>query len=319
MPLNSPGVEVTVIDQSQYLPAPTNSIPFIVFATASNKADPTGAAVAVGTLPSNAGKLYQVTSQRDLVTLYGNPFFYTTSAGTPIQGYELNEYGLLAAYSALGVTNRAYTLRADIDLAALVGQTGRPTGSPEDGTWWLDSTNSTWGIYAFNASTGQFGLQTPIVISDSTQVSAGYPLQSLGAIGQYAVVATPTYDYPSASTSGMYFFKTSDNVWARVGDSDWLNANPTIQGSNANPTLTAANTFTISVNGAGAQTITVQAGPSNVVSIIAQSINDLDIPYLSAAVVGGKLQIYSAQTGQAFSKNYSSFYHYCCRNRHCIS
>ena len=302
MPLNSPGVEVTIIDQSQYLPAPTNSIPLIVLATASNKADPTGTAVAVGTLPANAGKLYQVTSQRDLVTLYGNPFFYTTSAGTPIQGYELNEYGLLAAYSALGVTNRVYTLRADIDLASLVGETGRPTGSPADGTWWLDSTNSTWGIYAFNSSTGQFALQTPIVITDSTLVSAGYPLQSIGAIGQYAVIAIPTYDFPSASTSGMYFFKTSDNVWVRVGDADWLNANPTVQGSAANPALTAANTFTISVNGAAAQTITVQAGPNNVVSIVAQSINALDIPYLSAAVVGGKLQLYSAQTGQGYSK-----------------
>lgn len=307
MPLNSPGVEVTVIDQSQYLPAPTNSIPFILLATASNKADPTGAAVAVGTRPSNAGKLYEVTSQRDLVSLYGNPFFYTTSAGTPIQGYELNEYGLLAAYSALGVTNRVYTLRADIDLAALVGQTGRPTGSPEDGTWWLDSDNSTWGIYAFNASTGQFELQTPIVISDTTQLSAGYPLQSIGVIGQYAVVAIPTYDYPSAPTSGMYFFKTSDNVWARVGDSVWLNANPTIQGSNPNPTLTFNDTFTISVNGAGPQTITVQGNPNNVVSIIAQSINALGIPYLSAKVVGGKLQIYSAQTGQAFTKTTPPF------------
>ena len=108
MALVSPGVEVTIIDQSQYLPAPTNSIPLIVLATARNKADPTGTGVAVGTTTANAGKLFQVTSQRDLVTIYGNPFFYTTSTGTPIQGYELNEYGLLAAYSALGVTNRVY-------------------------------------------------------------------------------------------------------------------------------------------------------------------------------------------------------------------
>jgi hypothetical protein len=302
MPLNSPGVEVTVIDQSQYLPAPTNSIPLVVLATASNKADPTGTAVAAGTLSANAGKLYQVTSQRDLVTLYGNPFFYTTSAGTPIQGYELNEYGLLAAYSALGVTNRVYTLRADIDLASLVGQTGRPTGAPTNGTWWLDSASSTWGIYEFNASTGQFALETPIVITDTTQLSAGFPLQSIGAIGQYAVIATPTYDHPSASTSGMYFYKTSANVWSRVGDSNWLKANPTVQGSVANPTLTQGNTFTISVNGTAAQTITVQGNPNNVVSVVASSINNLGITYLSAAVVGGKLEIYSAQTGQAYSK-----------------
>ena len=141
MALVSPGVEVTIVDQSAYLPGPLNSIPLIILATAQNKADPTSTAVAAGTTAANAGKLYLVTSQRDLATLYGNPFFYTTSNGTPIQGYELNEYGLLAAYSALGVTNLVYTIRADIDLASLVGSTGRPVGFPAAGTWWLDATN----------------------------------------------------------------------------------------------------------------------------------------------------------------------------------
>ena len=130
MALVSPGVEVTIIDQSQYLPAAQNSVPLVVVATAQNKADPTGTGVAQATTAANAGKAYLVTSQRDLVTLYGNPFFYTTTNGTPIQGYELNEYGLLAAYSTLGVTNRAYVLRADVDLASLVGKTGRPVGTP---------------------------------------------------------------------------------------------------------------------------------------------------------------------------------------------
>ena len=134
MALTSPGVEVTIIDQSQYLPAPTASVPFILVATAQNKTNPNGTGRAVATTAANAGKLYEVTSQRDLVTLYGTPFFYTTTDGTPIQGYELNEYGLLAAYSALGVTNRAYVLRADIDLASLVGSAGRPTGAPDNGT-----------------------------------------------------------------------------------------------------------------------------------------------------------------------------------------
>jgi ABC-type glucose/galactose transport system permease subunit len=49
-----------------------------------------------------------MTSQRDLLSTFGVPFFYNTTSGTPINGYELNEYGLLAAYSALGVTNLAY-------------------------------------------------------------------------------------------------------------------------------------------------------------------------------------------------------------------
>ena len=293
--LVSPGVEVSVIDQSQYLPAPNNSIPLIVLATAQNKADPTSTAVAAGTTAANAGKLFQVTSQRDLVTLYGNPFFYTTSTGTPIQGYELNEYGLLAAYSALGVTNRVYCLRADIDLAGLVGQTGRPSGRPASGTWWLDTTNSSWGIYQFNQTTGLYSLQSPIVITDTAFVSAGYPIASVGNIGDYAVIAIPTYDYATYASSGQFFFKNSNNTWVRLGSSDWLASNPTIQGTQSNPILNTGDTFSINISGGHSYPITVASGPNNTVSIIANSINSLGLPYVTAGVSGGKLQIFSHQ------------------------
>ena len=36
MALLSPGVEVTVVDQSQYIPAAVNSVPYILLATAQN-------------------------------------------------------------------------------------------------------------------------------------------------------------------------------------------------------------------------------------------------------------------------------------------
>ena len=297
MALVSPGVEVVVIDESQYLPAPTNSTPFILLATAQNKADPTSTRVAAGTTAANANKLFRVTSQRDLVTLYGTPFFYTTSNGTPIQGYELNEYGLLAAYSALGVTNTVYCLRADIDLASLVGQTGRPVGNPADGTYWLDTTTSTWGIYEFNATTGAFVLQLPIVITDPTLLSAGFPVDSIGNIGDYAINAIPTYTYPSSSTAKQYFYKNSDNTWVSLGSAEWMASNPTVQGTESNPTLTEGNTISININGGGSVSIAVQASPNNIVSVLAASINSLNYNYLSASVVGGKLTLYSTQTG----------------------
>ena len=116
MALISPGVEVTVIDESQYIPAATNSVPYVLIATAQNKVSGTGTGVAAGTLQANSNVPYLITSQRDLSATFGVPFFYKTTAGTPINGYELNEYGLLAAYSALGVSNRCYVQRADIDL-----------------------------------------------------------------------------------------------------------------------------------------------------------------------------------------------------------
>ena len=295
MALTSPGVEVTITDESQYLPAPTNSVPLVLLATAQNKANASGTGVAVATTAANANKLYQVTSQRDLVNLYGTPFFYTTTNGTPIQGYELNEYGLLAAYSLLGVTNRCYVLRCDIDLASLVGQTGRPTGAPVDGTYWLDTTTSTWGIYEFNQSTGQFALQTPIVITTATDISGGLPLSSIGSIGDYAVNAIQVTNSPTG-TDRTYYYKTTNNAWVVLGGSAWRNDIPVAQGTKSNPTLSAGDEFTINFSGLLTNvTIEVPASPNNTVEGVATVINDLGYAGISAEVRSGKLCIFSNQ------------------------
>jgi hypothetical protein len=294
MALTSPGVEVTITDQSQYLPAPTNSVPLILLATAQNKADASGTAVAAATTAANANKLYLVTSQRDLINLYGKPFFYNTTNGTPINGYELNEYGLLAAYSTLGVTNRAYVLRADIDLASLVGQTGRPTGAPDAGTFWLDTTNSAWGIYKFNAVTGSFEYQTPIVISDSTMLTAGAPSDSIGSIGDYAVVAIQTYATPTEADK-TYYYKTSNNTWVPLASTEWAADIPAVQGSQSPSSLNVGDTFTINMSGYWTKTITVPASPNNTVTGIAAEINNLGYSEFSAGVVSGKLVLYITQ------------------------
>ena len=301
MALTSPGVQVTITDESQYLPAPTNSVPLVLLATAQNKANASGTGVAVATTAANANKLYQVTSQRDLVNLYGTPFFYTTTNGTPIQGYELNEYGLLAAYSLLGVTNRCYVLRCDVDLASLVGQTGRPTGAPADGTYWLDTTTSTWGIYEFNATTGRFVLQAPIVITDTTDLSSGIPLNSIGNIGDYAVNAIAVDGSPTDENNKTYFYKTTANEWVQLGTSFWRNDIPTVQGSNSNPSLSVGDTFDIDMSGLYTATITVPSDAT--VEGVAGAINDLGWTYLSSEVRDGKLCIFSSQflsSGQSF-------------------
>jgi hypothetical protein len=294
MALTSPGVEVTIIDQSQYLPAPGGTVPLVVFATAQNKANPSGTGVAPGTTAANAGKLYQITSQKDLTDFYGVPFFYTTTAGTPIQGYELNEYGLLAAYSALGITNRVYTLRADIDLASLVGSVGRPSGAPTNGAYWLDTTTSTWGIFQFNATTGQFTAVNPIVITDSAYLINGAPINSLGNIGDYAINAT--VDAMDAYVGyQQYYYKTAANTWTYLGSPQWQTQWPTIQGTNSNPTLNAGDTFSLGMNGVWSETITVPVSPNNNVAGVAAAINNLGFGYISAASVSGKLTIKSAQ------------------------
>ncbi len=288
MALVSPGVEVTIIDQSQYLPAASNSVPLIILATAQNKADASGNSIAAATTAANANKMYQVTSQRDLVNLYGTPFFYKTANGTPIQGYELNEYGLLATYSLLGATNRAYVLRADIDLGQLVGTLSRPVGEPADGTYWLDTTNSAWGIYEFNAGSGKFINKIPYVITDASNISGGYPLDSIGPIGTYAVI-------PNEITGGAYgtatfFYKNAGNTWVALGSSAWKGSVPTVTGTVANPSLTADDTFTINLHEDFTSTITVESGDQ--VADIANKINNLGITTISASVNSGRLSIF---------------------------
>ena len=94
MALVSPGVQVTIIDESFYTPAEPGTTPLIVVATATDKSNGSGTGTASGTLKANAGKAFKMTSQRDLTDIFGVPFFEKTPSNTPIHGSERNEYGL---------------------------------------------------------------------------------------------------------------------------------------------------------------------------------------------------------------------------------
>jgi hypothetical protein len=305
MALISPGVQVSVIDQSNYTPAAASSVPFILLATAENKISGAGTGIAPGTLAVNANKLYLMTSQRDLLSTFGVPFFYNTTAGTPINGYELNEYGLLAGYSALGVTNVAYVMRADIDLAALTATLTRPVGAPANNSFWLDTTNSIFGINEWNQTTSAFTKKTPSVIVDTAflETLSTVPLPSYGSIGDYAVTATtvynPTYYKRGGPTTAQAPGWLQDgasagdlyNTWVLIGSDEWKTAWPTVQGTLAPSSLTATNSFAINDI-----TITVPSSPDNTVGNLVAQINALSnssIPGVYAANIGGKLTLYA--------------------------
>jgi len=147
MALVSPGLEITVSDESQYVPGAVATVPLVLLATAQDKTNPSGK-TASGTTVSNAGKLQVFTSQRELSDAFGYPTFYQSTAGTPLHGDERNEYGLMAAYSALGVGNRLYAIRADVDLAQIEPAGVRPVGAVANNTNWFDiSANTDWGVY----------------------------------------------------------------------------------------------------------------------------------------------------------------------------
>lgn len=136
--LQSPGVSVTVTDETINSTSGAGTVPLYVIATAQDKLVTGSSSVASGTTKANAGKLQLITSQRNALETYGSPIFQQRD-GTVIQGDELNEYGLHALYSYMGIANRAYVVRADIDLQQLSPTGIEPTGPVTNGTLWLDT------------------------------------------------------------------------------------------------------------------------------------------------------------------------------------
>jgi hypothetical protein len=288
MALVSPGVEVTVIDESQYIPSAVNTVPYFIVATAQNKISADGLTVAAGTTASNANKTYLITSQRDLAATFGVPFFYNTTTGTPINGYELNEYGLLAAYSALGVTNRAYVQRADINLTDLTASLSRPKGNPNNNTYWVNTASTTWGIFEWNQSTNSFSNRLPLVITNTAEVvggdgsdpvADGTPLETIGSIGDYAVTLIGNNIFG--------YYKRYDNTWVQVGSDDWKSSRPAVSGTLAPNTLSAGSV--IKINGAD---VTVPVSPNNTVLGLSNAINTASIAGVSSRVSQGRLLIY---------------------------
>ena len=301
MALVSPGIQISINDQSQYVSNAVGSVPLVVLATAQDKTY--NGAIASGTSAANAGKLQSFTSQRDLVTAMGTPTFRLSSAGTSVHAGELNEYGLMTAYSALGLGNQLYAIRADIDLDQLVGTSVRPNNTPADGTFWLDTVNTEFGIYSLNRTDSDFSHVAPLVITDSAQVendsSFAYnvpkPKQSIGTIGSYAVVAVDT---DATNPSGLRLWKKTgtdsvstgnggpgSNAWVQVGSSTWQLSTPAVTGTIASPTITNGTTLVIN-----STTVTVAGGTT--VTTLASNINTAAITGVKAAAVGNKLVLF---------------------------
>lgn len=171
--LVSPGVSVSVTDESQYGASQTGTTPLIVIATKQDKLQPgSTTAIAPGTTAANAGKLYLITSQRDALTTFGNPVFYS-SAGTVEQGNQLNELGLFTLYQYLGISNTAYVIRADIDLGQLIPSITEPVGPPQTGQNWLDLSTTTFGVFRSNGNPNpafSWQARVPLVINSKASL-----------------------------------------------------------------------------------------------------------------------------------------------------
>lgn len=299
--LNSPGVAVTVIDESFYTPAEPGTTPLLIVATAENKRNGAGTGTALATTKAQAGKAFRVTSQRDLVDLFGVPFFEKTASSSPVHGGERNEYGLLAAYSYLGVSNSAFIVRANIDLAQLEASSAAPGAEPKANQWWLDTANTAWGIQEWDNRTRDVGGQkfitkVPTVLdsADLTKIdpNTGKPAQFVGKSGDYAVVA-------QSNSDAKFYYKNYKNEWHLIGSNDWAESHPAVvsvaAGTNAgDPSIAEGAKFI--VNGV---TITVGAGATPAARLetislaINQAANAGTLTGVSARAFRNQLYVYT--------------------------
>ena len=274
MALISPGLEITVTDESAYVPGAVGTIPLVFLTTEQDKT--ANGSLAAGTTKDNAAALQVFTSQREIVSQLGTPIFKQSASGTPIHASPLNEYGLMAMYSAMGITNRAYAVRADVNLKELEATSIRPKGDPDNQTNWLDLGLTEWGIYEWDSSENSFTKKTPIIIDvveevNAVTVNSGayFPQTGIGNVGDYAVV---TYSASDSNRRNRMYVKDYYGRWRRLGSNDWLSNVPVIKATVAAPTLTSGHA--IDINGV-------------TVTLTGTTIQDLETSFNAAAGLTG--------------------------------
>lgn len=290
MTLISPGVEVDIINEAFNGSAGPGTVPLILMATASNKLNPSASGIAPLTTAANAGKLQPMTSQRELLANFGNPFFWSNQ-GTPLHAYELNEYGLHAAWQTLGAQDRCYVLRAPIDLNALAPSRSEPTADPANGTYWFDYSISKLGIFVSNgnATPGLAWTKVTPKIATSADIDVSYlPNSGFGSNGDYVFVP---------QTTDNFLYEKKAGAWTRVGSTAWKTAHPTVVLGTATPSTVSG---TISINGTN-----VSAFSSANMAAVVTAITNAAVTGISATLVNGALQITNTNGGNITLANVS--------------
>lgn len=300
--LNSPGISVTVDDRSFYVSNAPGTVPLIVVTSAENKPNAAGTGVAIGTQAANAGKVYLLTSQKDLSDTFGTPYFQTDAQNNPIHASEVSEYGLQAAYSLLGVSNRAFVVRADINLDALKEATNVPAGEATDGTVWFDTAESNLGVLEWQGGTAISGGQkfvvkdvavitNPLLVADF-EAEDYTPAASFGAVGSYALVSVTglnTLYYKKSETGSV---SLPVGTWVEVGTEDWVESWPTAIGTTPTGDVVLSGTDTLVIN---TQAVSL-TGITTLAALVAE-INDTTAVTnlgIHAAVINGFIHLYSS-------------------------
>ena len=309
--LVSPGVSVTIIDESFFIPGRVTTLPVIFMATADEKYQPDGVTPALGTFEH--GVYREVTTIRESIELYGIPRYIESADGEAFHGDARNEYGLDALNKFLEIGNRAYVVRANINLDDSIDSVRNLwtrkiedaadllTQEAED---FITEYNATFGYYPGNVGykTTLTGAELKELIDDAlVDVFDSYSFSSknrTNGVNLFAEEFLRNHDEASAGFAEVVY-DTSGGFLSR-NDITGLEMESTYGAeiTTQDPASTAGlDLYEVVVPGSSAQTFGELLDYINTEYFGQTDLNNLDPTLPHALFVNGRIRIISGQTG----------------------
>lgn len=270
--LVSPGISVSITNESFFIPASAPTVPLIFLATAEGKFQADGITPAAGTFEHDV--IRTVTSLKQSTELYGIPKFLADTAGNQYHGDARNEYGLFALNHFLGIGSKAFAIRSNVNL-------------DND----LTSVRNAWDNEIDSAAINLTNLATSFISQYNT--INGYTPSTPGVSGHQDVNFTAPHligDSTSLVNDGTAGYEPVNTGGGHVGgDPTGLANNATVY--TATVAVDGGVPISLNITGSAAQTYTTLLGLINTALGVSAT----------AAIVSGNIRITSALLGPTSS------------------
>lgn len=285
--LVSPGVSVTVVDESFYIPATATTVPLLFIATADEKLQMDGRTPAAGTYESNTVRT--VTSLQQSLQLYGVPRFLEDYNGKAMHGDSRNEQGLAALNNFLGIGASAYVVRANVNLN--------------------DNIEDIAANWATKMNTSSFQLQNYIFsfLDEYNTVHGLFPADdgyrtTVNRTELMYLIDKATSDLFALNTfkkaKAAFFDDLSDSPDDTAGYQDVNFGGSITDELNATNLAAGTHTATINVNGSPIQISINAALATNFADLVTEINNDLG-GIATASIVNGNIRVSSNSVGSS--------------------
>lgn len=298
--LVSPGVSVTITDESFFIPAAAPTVPLLFVATAEEKVQPDGISPAVGTYEHDVVRT--VTSLSQSLQLYGVPRFLEDFQGNQHHGDARNEYGLFALNQFLGAGNRAFVVRANVNLNDNLDDIRTSwTSKMNDAGFVLQNLVQAY-MDEYNVANGLIvgspGYKTTVTSSELISL-AHQATADVWDSFTFANLETDFFDdntNPATASAAYQLVDVGGNIADTAGYQvvDFVAVEV---GTNLHNLGTNTYDFTITVDGGAAQPISVATVTGGTLQDVIDTINLAMTGATAALNVGGDLVFTSATTG----------------------